>query len=440
MRRARREHAPSLAVQTRYANLRARRRRSLRWETGAIRRRVAGDGTRRGIAGADGDVQVRVLVEDVYDPDVAELLEALQGGGRDVASKREATARQRDELRLPRRSVTSTEAGAKPTDGPQWVQLHLVRVVGSVRVRGDGRASLRGTRFAAVAAVNTAYLFPGGVLVPVASTPADASIVRQREEPKFRLSQLSLSLDPSPSFAHLRRRLSRDGRSQRLKRRVDVVLFVWCRHRDRRGARRTVQDRRREAKKCNVGKRDDALFLSGSSSSRPSKRPHAPARSPSGLGARMASSSCCSQRLAARGFVRQRVARQRLGTAARPSRANVGSGHDASSPPAPALPARTWRTTRRASDDGTYAGWHLPDASKARGMRVETLFVLETNVDDLSPQIVAYALEEMLAAGALDAWSVAATMKKGRMGSLLCALCDKTHVDTLCEILFQVRV
>lgn len=72
-------------------------------------------------------------------------------------------------------------------------------------------------------------------------------------------------------------------------------------------------------------------------------------------------------------------------------------------------------------------------------MRVETLFVLETNVDDLSPQIVAYALEEMLAAGALDAWSVAATMKKGRMGSLLCALCDRAHVDTLCEILFQVR-
>ena len=93
---------------------------------------------------------------------------------------------------------------------------------------------------------------------------------------------------------------------------------------------------------------------------------------------------------------------------------------------------------RRASDDA-HAAWHLPEASAARGMRVETLFVLETNVDDLSPQIVAYALEEMLAAGALDAWSVAATMKKGRMGSLLCALCDRARVDTLCEILFQVR-
>jgi len=121
----------------------------------------------------------------------------------------------------------------------------------------------------------------------------------------------------------------------------------------------------------------------------------------------------------------------------RPSRANVGSGHDASSR-APARPARAWRTTRRASDDA-HAAWHLPEASAARGMRVETLFVLETNVDDLSPQIVAYALEQMLAAGALDAWSVAAMMKKGRMGSLLCALCDRAHVDTLCEILFQVR-
>ena len=151
----------------------------------------------------------------------------------------------------------------------------------------------------------------------------------------------------------------------------------------------------------------------------------------------MTSSLCCSQRLAARGFLRQRVARERLGSAVRPSRANVGSGHDASRR-APARPARAWRTTRRASDDA-HAAWHLPEASAARGMRVETLFVLETNVDDLSPQIVAYALEEMLAAGALDAWSVAATMKKGRMGSLLCALCDKTHVDTLCEILFQVR-
>ena len=151
----------------------------------------------------------------------------------------------------------------------------------------------------------------------------------------------------------------------------------------------------------------------------------------------MTSSLCCSQRLAARGFLRQRVARERLGSAVRPSRANVGSGHDASRR-ASARPARAWRTTRRASDDA-HAAWHLPEASAARGMRVETLFVLETNVDDLSPQIVAYALEQMLAAGALDAWSVAAMMKKGRMGSLLCALCDRAHVDTLCEILFQVR-
>ena len=66
-------------------------------------------------------------------------------------------------------------------------------------------------------------------------------------------------------------------------------------------------------------------------------------------------------------------------------------------------------------------------------MRVETLFVLETNVDDLSPQIVAYALEEMLAAGALDAWSVAATMKKGREGwARSCARSATKRTSTRC--------
>ena len=179
------------------------------------------------------------------------------------------------------------------------VQLHLVRFVGiSVRVRGDGRASLRGAHFAAF----TDSVCTGGAVIPVASTPANASIARQREEPKFRLSQLSLSLDPSPSLAHLRRRFPRDGRSQRLKRRVDVILLVWCRH-QLAGARPVA-----------LSKTDDPTtrsekvtfletlmhFFSRVLLLCPSKRPHAPAFAPRGLEARMTSSLCCSQRLAAR--------------------------------------------------------------------------------------------------------------------------------------------
>lgn len=63
----------------------------------------------------------------------------------------------------------------------------------------------------------------------------------------------------------------------------------------------------------------------------------------------------------------------------------------------------------------------------------ETAWVLETNLDDLSPQLLAVALEAALAAGALDAWVAPLTMKKGRPGHLLGALCSdecKAAVET----------
>jgi uncharacterized protein (DUF111 family) len=48
--------------------------------------------------------------------------------------------------------------------------------------------------------------------------------------------------------------------------------------------------------------------------------------------------------------------------------------------------------------------------------------VLEANVDDLTGEVAAYAIEALLAAGALDAWAVPITMKKGRPGLTICAL------------------
>lgn len=71
------------------------------------------------------------------------------------------------------------------------------------------------------------------------------------------------------------------------------------------------------------------------------------------------------------------------------------------------------------------------------GLVTETLCVLETNLDDLSPQIVAYAFEELLASGALDVWSCPVQMKKGRTGVVLSALCDPETVARLAEVLFK---
>ncbi len=48
--------------------------------------------------------------------------------------------------------------------------------------------------------------------------------------------------------------------------------------------------------------------------------------------------------------------------------------------------------------------------------------VLETNLDDLNPELVPDAVERCFAAGALDVWTVAAQMKKGRPGIVLSAL------------------
>jgi uncharacterized protein (TIGR00299 family) protein len=48
--------------------------------------------------------------------------------------------------------------------------------------------------------------------------------------------------------------------------------------------------------------------------------------------------------------------------------------------------------------------------------------LLETNLDDLNPELVPDAAERCFAAGALDVWTVPAQMKKGRPGLVLAAL------------------
>jgi pyridinium-3,5-bisthiocarboxylic acid mononucleotide nickel chelatase len=66
----------------------------------------------------------------------------------------------------------------------------------------------------------------------------------------------------------------------------------------------------------------------------------------------------------------------------------------------------------------------------------ESVTVLETTIDDLSPQVMGYVTERLLAEGALDVFVVAAQMKKNRPGSLLTVLCQSENVQRLREIIF----
>jgi len=66
----------------------------------------------------------------------------------------------------------------------------------------------------------------------------------------------------------------------------------------------------------------------------------------------------------------------------------------------------------------------------------ESILVLETQVDDATGQNVAYAVERLLEAGALDVFTVPIGMKKGRPGQLVTVLCRPADAAALEAILF----
>ncbi len=73
----------------------------------------------------------------------------------------------------------------------------------------------------------------------------------------------------------------------------------------------------------------------------------------------------------------------------------------------------------------------------ARGTEIETLMLLETNLDDNSAEINGYAMEKLFAAGALDVFFTPIQMKKNRPGTLISVLCRPVNADMLEMILFR---
>ncbi|MGI0484787.1 nickel pincer cofactor biosynthesis protein LarC [Pantanalinema rosaneae CENA516] len=71
------------------------------------------------------------------------------------------------------------------------------------------------------------------------------------------------------------------------------------------------------------------------------------------------------------------------------------------------------------------------------GGGLETIAVLETQIDDLNPQAIGYVLEALLAAGALDVFTQAIGMKKSRPGVLLTIICHPEAVATCEAIVFR---
>jgi len=67
----------------------------------------------------------------------------------------------------------------------------------------------------------------------------------------------------------------------------------------------------------------------------------------------------------------------------------------------------------------------------------EPVAVIEATIDDASPQLLGYASERLLAAGAWDVYSQPVQMKKGRSGVQMTVLCRPDLVPALRELLFR---
>lgn len=67
----------------------------------------------------------------------------------------------------------------------------------------------------------------------------------------------------------------------------------------------------------------------------------------------------------------------------------------------------------------------------------DQVWVVETNLDDVSGEIVGYAVTKLLEKGALDVYTTAIQMKKNRPGITLTVLCQATDVEKMEKILFR---
>lgn len=66
----------------------------------------------------------------------------------------------------------------------------------------------------------------------------------------------------------------------------------------------------------------------------------------------------------------------------------------------------------------------------------EEKWLMEANVDDSTPEVIAYAIDKLLTAGAVDAWITPIIMKKGRPAFLLSALVDEAKKNAVETVVF----
>ncbi len=77
------------------------------------------------------------------------------------------------------------------------------------------------------------------------------------------------------------------------------------------------------------------------------------------------------------------------------------------------------------------------EAASAHDWETDVVAVLETNLDDASPELMGHFVERAMAAGALDVCQTPAQMKKNRPGVLLTVLCRPQETERFSELILR---
>jgi uncharacterized protein (TIGR00299 family) protein len=77
------------------------------------------------------------------------------------------------------------------------------------------------------------------------------------------------------------------------------------------------------------------------------------------------------------------------------------------------------------------------EAARPEALEADAVWILEVNLDDTTAEIIGHTLEQLLAAGALDAWAMPIQMKKSRPAWMLCAIVQDESLRRAEEIFFR---
>ena len=78
----------------------------------------------------------------------------------------------------------------------------------------------------------------------------------------------------------------------------------------------------------------------------------------------------------------------------------------------------------------------IGEESRDDAAEQQRLWMIETNMDDISPQILGHVMERAFELGALDCYFTSVQMKKNRPGVLLSVLCGREERAALEKLLF----